>query len=404
MIGRRPLSILMLAPLPPWPVNNGSKVRMFHLARSLAARHRVTLFSLRCPSDAKASVEQQLPSVDLQGVDGPPQGVGPISILRSVRRREPIHVAGAWSAEAAERLGRIGGGFDVVHVFHLTMTQYLPFVRARLNVYDPMGDESVYMERLSRTAPVLWRPFVIWNLRNVRVYETRAIHAFDCVLSVSAVETPRFQKAARPGAQVATVPIAPDTGELLKLSPSEGAGQMVLFGGSLDWFPNIDAARFLAKDVWPLVRAKVPSAQLCIAGKDPVDDVRKLEEQPGVTVLPNPASMLPLLRDAAIVTAPIRTGSGIKIKTVEAMAAGKAVVATSLGCEGWDVRDGVHLRRADTATAFAGSLIELLSDGQARRRLGVAAQQLVREKYTLERMVTRVEELYETGLATAGAA
>ena len=92
MIGRRPLSILMLAPLPPWPVNNGSKVRMFHLARALAARHRVTLFSLRCPLEAKASVEQQLPSVDLQGVDGPPQRSGPISILRSVRRREPIHV------------------------------------------------------------------------------------------------------------------------------------------------------------------------------------------------------------------------------------------------------------------------------------------------------------------------
>lgn len=398
MNGVRPLSVLMLAPLPPWPVNSGSKVRMFHLTQGLSASHRVTLFALRTPPTATADVQQHLPLVELHGVPGPPSGRRAGAIVRSLRRGEPIHVAEAWSAEAAGALARLRITFDVLHVFHLTMVQYLPFVRARLSVYDPMGDESVYMERLGRTAPVAWRPVVRWNLGRVRAYESRATAAFDCVLSVSDIETPSFQRAARPGAKVVTVPIAPDTTELLKMPPSEGTGQTVLFGGSLDWFPNIDAARFLATDVWPLVHSRVPGARLCIAGKDPVDDVRRLATMPAVTVVANPPSMLPLLRDASIVTAPIRTGSGIKIKTVEAMAAGKAVVATSLGCEGWDVTDGVHLRRADTAAPFADALVELLSDTGARRRLGIAAQQLVRERYTIEGMVQRVEEIYRGGL------
>jgi hypothetical protein len=222
------------------------------------------------------------------------------------------------------------------------------------------------------------------------------------VLSVSAVETPRFEDAARPGATVATVPIAPDTTELLKLPPAVGGAQTVLFGGSLDWFPNIDAVRFLAADVWPAVRNRIPGARLVIAGKDPVDEIRRLESMAGVTVIANPSSMFPLLQDAAVVAVPVRTGSGIKIKTIEAMAAGKAVVATALGCEGWDVVDGVHVRRVDGAAAFAEALVELLDDDSARRRLGTAAQALVRERYTIERMVEQVEGVYGSALTAAG--
>lgn len=398
------LSVLILAPLFPWPVNSGSKVRMFHLTRALSARHRVTLFSLRTPPAAKADARSHLPDVEFHAASGPSHGRRPAAMLRGLWRHEPIHVAEAYDTEAIDQLSHLRGPFDIVHVFHLTMVQYLPVVRARLSVFDPMGDESLYMERLSRTAPAHWRPIVRWNCRRVRDYETRAIGGFDCVLSVSEIETPRFQRAARPGAIVATVPIAPDTTELLKMPPSEGTGQMVLFGGSLDWFPNIDAAKFLATEIWPLVRAKLPQARLCLAGKDPVDDVRRLGTLPGVTIEPNPSSMVPLLREAAVVAVPIRTGSGIKIKTIEALAAGKAVVATALGCEGWDVRDGIHLRRADGAQAFAGAVVELLSNTEMRRRLGRAAQQLVRDRYTVDRMVQQVEEVYRTGLASAGAA
>ena len=399
----RPLSILVLAPLPPWPVNSGSKVRMFHLTKALSARHRVTLLSLRTSAAAAEDVRRQLPEVELRSVDGPPNHRGLRSIVRSLQRGEPIHVAEAWSPQAAGELARLGS-YDILHIFHLTMVQYLPLVRGRFAVYNPMGDESVYMERLSRTISAVWRPVVRWNLRRVRAYETRATRAFDAVLSVSAVETPRFEREAKAGAIVATVPIAPDTGELLKMAPTAGSAQTVLFGGTLDWFPNIDAVRFLVEDVWPAVRERSPKARLIIAGKDPVEEIRRLESVAGVTVVANPPSMFPLLRDAAVIAVPIRTGSGIKIKTVEAMAAGKAIVATALGCEGWDAVDGIHLRRADDAATFAKALVELLADESARRRLGTAAQELVRERYTVERMVDRIEGIYRSGLAAAGVA
>ena len=399
-----PLRILMLAPLPPWPVNSGSKVRMFHLTRALSANHRVTLFLMRTPPAARADVQQQLPGVNLVTVSGPRPGRRAGALLRSVARGEPIHVAEAWSGDAARALEALEDTFDVAHVFHLSMAQYLPCVRRRLAVYDPMGDETVYMERLSRAAPRPWRPIVRWNVERVRDYETRATREFDCVLSVSRLETPRFQRAARPGARVETVPIAPDTGELLRMTPSAGDGRMVLFGGSLDWFPNVDAATFLAREVWPAVRHSCPGARLCIAGKDPVGDVRRLADLPGVDVIANPPSMAALLGEASVVTAPIRTGSGIKVKTVEAMAAGRAMVATGLGCEGWDVEDGVHLRRADTAAAFSRAVVELLSDPGARLRIGTAAQQLVAARYTIDGMSRQVQEIYRTGLAAAGAA
>ena len=399
----RPSSILVLAPLPPWPVNSGSKVRMFHLTKALSARHRVTLVSLRTSPAAAEDMRRQLPNVEVRGIDGPPNRRSLRTIVRSLRRGEPIHVSEAWSERAARELSELES-FDILHVFHLTMVQYLPLVRGRFRVYDPMGDESVYMERLSRTVSAIKRPIVRWNLRRVRAYETSAARAFDAVLSVSAVETARFERDARAGATVATIPIAPDTTELLRASPSAGTAQTVLFGGTLDWFPNIDAVRFLAEDVWTEVGRRLPGARLIIAGKDPVEEIRRLESLSGVTVVANPPSMFPLLRDAAVIAVPIRTGSGIKVKTVEAMAAGKAIVTTEFGCEGWDVIDGVHLRRADSTSAFAEALIDLLEDESLRHRLGTAAQQLVRERYTIERMVDQIEAIYQTGLASAGAA
>lgn len=406
MTARSRWRILMLAPLPPWPANNGAKVRMFHLARLLGCRHAVTLLVL-APGGGTAAepLAAALPNVEVSVVQASARSSTPIRALRALLGREPLHVTEAWDRRMAQAVTEASKRpFDVLHVFHMTMAQYAPYATARLSVYDPMGNESLYMERMIASAPRWWAPFLAANLRRVRRYEAWATSRFDAVVSVSDLETEYFRRAARADALVSAIPIAPDTTHLLALEQPPADRPVVLFTGSLDWFPNIDGARYLVQHIWPLVISRRPDAELWLAGKDPTAAVLDLGRTAGVTVIPNPHSMLPLLRDAAVVAVPIRTGSGTKIKTVEAMAAGKAIVTTTLGCEGWEVENGTHLRRADRPVEFADALVGLLGDPAERSRMGAAARTLVRERYTAEGMVDRFEALYAAGLARAGAA
>lgn len=406
MTGGRRWRILMLAPLLPWPVNNGTKVRMFHLARLLGRRHDVTLLAM---SPDAAGLDRQL-AAELPGVElkvvcrgrRPPTAIGAVRALFSGL---PLHVSEAAEGRMAQAVRDVSTRpFDVLHVFHMTMMQYASQARPQFSVYDPMGNETLYMERMIAARPSLWTPLLRMNLARVRRYEAWAASRCDAVVSVSELEAEHFRRHARPGARVVTIPIAPDTAQLLALEPDPAERPVVLFTGSLDWFPNVDAARFLVREIWPDVRRARGDAELWLAGKDPTPEIQELGRTAGVTVIANPVSMLPLLASAAVVAAPIRTGSGTKIKTVEAMAAGKAVVATTLGCEGWDVQDGTHLRRRDTPREFAGAVVDLLDNRGERGRLGAAARALVRERYTTEGMVAEFEALYASGLFRAGAA
>lgn len=406
MTADRRWRILMLAPLSPWPVNNGSKVRMFHLARLLSQRHDVTLLA-QSPDgpDAAGHLAAELPGVELTVVHCAAQSSRPIRAVRALFGRLPLHVSEARDARMSQAVTDASAHpYDVLHVFHMTMVQYVSQARARFSVYDPMGNETLYMERMIAAAPWLWAPFLRMNMTRVRRYEAWAASRCDAVVSVSELEAEYFRRFARPDARVVTIPIAPDTAQLLALEPLAAARPVVLFSGSLDWFPNTDAAAFLVRSIWPEVRRARADAELWLAGKDPTPEIRKLGRTAGVKVIANPDSMLPLLQSAAVVVVPIRTGSGTKIKTVEAMAAGKAIVATTLGCEGWDVQDGTHLRRRDEPGEFARAIVNLLDNAGERARLGAAARALVRERYTAEGMVARFEALYASGLLRAGAA
>ena len=398
--------ILMLAPLLPWPVNNGSKVRMFHLARLLSKRHDVTLLALS--PDAAGAAEQlaaELPGVELKVVRCAARSSRPIRAVRALLGRLPLHVSEAQDVRMSQAVADVSRRpFNVLHVFHMTMVQYESSARAEFSVYDPMGNETLYMRRMIAAAPSLWAPFLKMNLTRVRRYEAWAASRCDAVVSVSGLEAEYFRESARPDALVVTIPIAPDTTRLLALESDNAGFPVVLFSGSLDWYPNIDAARFLVHKIWPEVRRSRADAELWLAGKDPTPEIQELARTAGVRVIANPGSMLPLLQSAAVVVVPIRTGSGTKIKTIEAMAAGKAIVTTSLGCEGWDVLDGTHLRRRDAPGEFANAIVDLLENPAERARLGAAARALVRERYTAEEMVGRFEALYAAGLVRAGAA
>ncbi|HEY9403723.1 MAG TPA: glycosyltransferase family 4 protein, partial [Pyrinomonadaceae bacterium] len=138
---------------------------------------------------------------------------------------------------------------------------------------------------------------------------------------------------------------------------------------------NIDGVEYFCREVWPAVRAKVPGARFRIVGRNPHARVSKLASE-SVEVTGTVPSVVEHLREAAVFVVPLRVGGGTRLKIFEAMAAGKAVVSTTIGAEGLDVRHGENILLADDAESFARDLVRLLGDEAERARLEQAASAL----------------------------
>ncbi|NJQ01862.1 glycosyltransferase family 4 protein [Streptomyces zingiberis] len=163
--------------------------------------------------------------------------------------------------------------------------------------------------------------------------------------------------------------------------PAPGEGGTILFQGWHEWPPNVDAAVWFVEEILPSIRERCPQAGLLLVGK-PSPAVRKLGSAPGVEVVGEVPHMRPYLDRADVMIAPLRVGGGTRIKILEGFASGVPVVSTGIGCEGLGAEDGVHLRIADDAEAFARSVADLLVDGDLRRALATNAGVLYEKQYT----------------------
>jgi glycosyltransferase involved in cell wall biosynthesis len=169
----------------------------------------------------------------------------------------------------------------------------------------------------------------------------------------------------------------------------------VLFLGSFIHPPNVDAAIRLADAILPAVRVRAPGVTLEIVGDAPPPAVGRLAGD-GVVVTGRVANTWPHLEAAAVVAAPLRLGGGMRVKVLEALAAGKALVATPRAVAGLDLEPGVHAAVAETDAELAGLLADLLEDPARRRRMGEAAREWAQDRLDWRHTVAAYEQLYES--------
>lgn len=161
--------------------------------------------------------------------------------------------------------------------------------------------------------------------------------------------------------------------------PDVAEDDAVVFSGNLEYHPNVEAVRWFAAEIWPRVRAALPEAEWRLIGRNP-EAVRGLVGDAKLTG-PVEDAVRELARGRVCVV-PLRSGSGTRFKILEAWAAGRAVVSTTIGAEGLGARDGEHLLIADTAEAFAEAVVRVWRDAELRRRLAAAGHALYEERFT----------------------
>lgn len=311
------------------------------------------------------------------------------------------HRSAAFRARVSEMLGALP--IDVIHADTLALAQFVDAARPTPKVLTHHNIESMLMERRARMDPRrLARRFLEREAAKLRDAERHLSVRFDVNIVMSEPDASALRRLA-PEARTAVVPNGVDTEYFQDDSTDEGPA--LVYTGGMNMFANRDAVLYFLRDIWPAIRARVPDARFFAVGQDPPPELRAIADRdPQVTVTGYVADIRPLVRQAAVYVVPLRVGGGTRLKVLDAMAMGKALVSTSIGCEGIDVEAGRHLVVADDPGAFAEATSLLLGDGTRRRALGRAARALVEQTYAWPVITQRLFAAYELAIGAGGRA
>lgn len=244
---------------------------------------------------------------------------------------------------------------------------YLPgFPASVLVLHDVRA--LVYERRARSVASPLRRLSCAIEAWRYRYFEGRYCQKYDLVLTVSSADEAWVRQHYRPS-RLMTIPLPVDGDYFAPLPGVREAPNRILFTGMMDHPPNVDAACFFAREVLPQVQRAVPEAEFWIVGREPPPEVRALGGLPGVVVTGLVSDIRPFIAQATVVVVPLRFGSGMRNKILEAWAMEKCVVSTRIGAEGLDYQDGVNILIADGADELAARVADCLRDPGLRERL-----------------------------------
>jgi glycosyltransferase involved in cell wall biosynthesis len=395
------MRILYFSPRECWPLNTGARLRDYHFARQLGARARVSYLGLRSASDpppipipAGSNFEAPL-LVDRDS----PFSAG--KVIQGLIGPEPITVLNYRSARAETELTRLlttGERFDSVQIEGVHLVSYIPLLRnvesRPLIIADWHNIESEIMWRYSDKASLPRRLYARRTAKLIEDMELKLLR--DCDIHI--VPSPRERAILLqrlPQARIEVVGNGVDVAYYSEAEPGPAPERRdILFVGSMDYHANIEAALEFARDVWPAMHADHPDFRFVIVGRNPPQSVRDLAARPGIVVTGTVDDVRPWYRSAFAVVVPLRTGSGTRLKILEAMAAGVPVISTRLGAEGLDIQDGENILLAETSSEMRKA-VDLLSASPGRwQALAAAGYALVEREYDWKSLGRRLFDIH----------
>ena len=392
----------------PEPAHAGGTLRTNGLLRAVhAAGHEVHVLSFATREEydtQRTALDEFCARVEIV----PPPRRSRASRLRDLLLSDRADMQGRYSSpHYAQALARLleDVRYDLVQMESLEMTIYAPVV-CRIQpdtplIYDSFNAEfdlqrSIWKAEKGHLArlPGALYSFVQW--RRLTRYERQVIQTVTHTIAVSETDAAAFQRLV-PGCAVTVVPNGIDVTRYAHEDTTLDLGPAALvFTGSMSYRPNIDAVLWFTDQVFERIRERVPEAKFFIVGNRPHSRLNALRDRAGVQITGWVPDVNPFLHAATVYVAPLRMGSGTRLKLLQAMAARRAIVSTTTGAQGLDVQDRVHVRLADTAEAFATAVIELLENPAERVALGERAASHVARRYDWSVIAPRLLTVYET--------
>jgi sugar transferase (PEP-CTERM/EpsH1 system associated) len=394
-LNRDDLHVLVISARLPFPPRWGFATRVYHLTRQLARRHDVTLVTYAGAGDGE-HVERLRQEFGVETVtrEHPTRLQKRAMQLRSLASRVPYDSRATYTKQMQQLIDRVAAErrVDVVQLESTLLSLYRLPPGARVIVDEHNVDYEYYERMRENERSLLRRAYYRLEELRFRRFEQRCWRDVDGCVMTSEREA-QIVRAVAPGTPTIGVPNGVDV-EYFRPSDEPVEPRTLVFNGTLDYRPNLDGAEFLVKQVLPRVHERYPDVRVVLVGRGSQSDLDSFRG-PGVEATGEVPDVRPYLARAAVVTVPIRMGSGTRLKVVEGLAMGKGMVSTALGSEGVDVRDGEHLLIADSAEDFAAAIVRLFEDPARAEQLGRSGREKMVREYSWEYAGELLESLYQ---------
>ena len=375
--------VLVLCPEPPWPVRNGWSSRNSQVIMALAQFSECDVLCLEAAgADDDETIRKQLGARSFRSVPFTPPSRR-LSGLKSLVSGRPMGAILYYSASFEEAIRHRSAEVKYESALILgdvCMGGYVSALRTRNVTLDMCDDLAGNYHRRALSKHGAARVYFQLQASVIRRWLQRTAPSFQAVLAVSSGD--RDALAGQVPCEVITVPLGVDT-DVFSVAPSRktGDGNDLLFVGAMRSWPNRDAAEWFAAAVLPLILRAEPAARLRIVGSG-ADQLTVKHD--AITLQGFCEDLAAQYRSCSIFVCPLRVGTGIKNKMLEAMACGCAIVATSIGVEGLSVSPGVDVLVADDAPAFAEAVVRLVRDPVLRQSMGAAARSFAEQHLSLQ--------------------
>ena len=407
------MNVLFLSQIVPYPPHGGVLQRGYNLLRELGRHANVHLLAFVHPDELRTEAEidesRRALGAFCERVEYFPLWAKASRLHRMAALAVGLGAPGPFSTVAhrsAPFQRRVSeslqtGRFDLVHVDTVGLGQ---FVDPRPQVPTALTHHNIESMLMARRAQVETNAVVRHLLRResekLARYEATMAPTFDVNIMMSDRDAGTLTDRV-PGLRTAVVPNGVDTSYFTP-APEKETPALVYTGG-MNMFANRDAVLYFLEEIWPLIVARVPDVRFFAVGQDPPKELQAFAARdPRVVVTGKVSDIRPYVWMSAVYVVPLRVGGGTRLKVLDAMATGKALVSTSIGCEGIDLTPGVHALVADAPEAFAHATIELLNTPMRRLELGRAARARVEERYAWPVIGNLLLDAYRQAIGTNG--
>lgn len=390
------MRILFLANRVPYPPFRGDKLKIFNLAKRLCAQHELHLLTF-AQSEEDWTYKEELEKIftTVEFIDLP-KWKSALNCVAGLFNDIPFQVhyfrSNAMKVALDKLLQRLD--FDVVHVQHLRMAQYLSQRKEIPRILDLPDAFSLYWQRKQAATknPIL-RFFEVLEQKRVYKYE-RILSDYNLALVCSA-EDKLYLEREHQLSNISLLPNGVDTGTFFAHNHDYSHQHTLLFTGNMDYGPNVDAVSYFVADILPIIQQRFPEITFVIAGQRPLPKVLALaNEHIKVTgFIPNLAEEY---NKASVVVAPLRFGAGTQNKVLEAMAMGVPVVCSNIGFEGLGIQSGEGAIMQTKPNEFAQSIIELLSSETLRQKVGEQGVSVIRSKFSWDIIAETLKDFFKS--------
>jgi len=396
------MNILIIARTCPFPANDGEKLRVFNILKNLK-EHQITLVCrTRKKEEEQGLKELKKYCHEVRGVyiPRPTSFIHRVGwILPFIFSKYPLSLATVYFSKIMETLSELctNNRYDIVQIEHSSLSIYLDYLSFSEEPKKIVTLHNIDFIRNARVIKYLSfgirKIYEVLNQRHYKDWEMSALTKFDRIITTSQHDKEILLEE-EPQLNIDVLSCGVDT-EAFRPDPrSKLMNHSLIFVASMDSNPNHDAAIFFLEKIFPLVKKLFPNVKIYIVGRCPKPELNEYDNGMDIIVTGTVENVLEYYGNASIAVVPLRSGGGVRLKILEAMASGIPVISTTVGCEGLNVEHNKNLLIADTPVAFCNNIVRLFGDETTYQALSEAGRRLVEAEYDWKQIAEVQNQIY----------